>query len=318
MFTKGVYHKSLYTKKENEYFYMYQIPPKIGCYIVLDCETTGTTEKDHLIELGGVRMENGKVTLKTIHFYIRPRVAIKESATKIHSMNNDFLTHHYKDENIEDKKNMEIFLEWAGDSIIFSHNAPFDMLFINRELRYWKLKEISKERFRCTMRIFRMVMSYIDPLYDQKFTKLKECCNYFGVGANGNKYHGAKFDCHMSALLLVNIYAKIDSNLFLSKKIDYKHKKDYYSHYNDYIVQKNKNKQNNDYNCPYFIPIKPVNFYSIPPYLLNNDEKYINSKKLREKIMKVKMKEVKVKEKRKILIKKILQKKVMVKKMKKI
>ena len=95
------------------------------------------------------------------------------------------------------------------------------MLYINRELNYWKLKEIPKERFRCTMRIFRMVLSYIEPLYDQKYTKLMNCCEYFGIIINRNGFHRAQYDCNKSAELLVKIYEKIDIDPLLNKKIDY-------------------------------------------------------------------------------------------------
>ena len=221
MLTKSAYHQSFYTQKEDKYYYMYQIPPKMGCYKVLDTETTGSSKKDHIIELGGVEVENGEITVNTFHIYIRPRVTIKESAVKIHGIKSDFFTHDYKDKNIQDKVKLEKFLEWVGDSIIFSHNAPFDMLYINRELNYWKLKEIPKERFRCTMRIFRMVLSYIEPLYDQKYTKLMNCCEYFGIIINRNGFHRAQYDCNKSAELLVKIYEKIDIDPLLNKKIDY-------------------------------------------------------------------------------------------------
>ena len=45
-------------------------------------------------------------------------------------------------ESLDDKKNMEKFLEFVGDSLIFAHNPTKDMVFINKELSLNGLKEI--------------------------------------------------------------------------------------------------------------------------------------------------------------------------------
>ena len=55
---------------------------------------------------------------------------------------------------IDDKKNLEDFLKFVGDSLIVGHNPSKDIHFINKELKNCNLKEIDPKKFRCTMRMY--------------------------------------------------------------------------------------------------------------------------------------------------------------------
>ena len=121
---------------------------------------------------------------------------------------------------------------------------------INKELFYWCLHEIPVKRYRCSMRIFREIVSQNEPLYDEKYTSLEKCCEYFGLKSNDKVFHNALFDSFMTARLICKIYEKIDSNPILYKDFDY-NKEVMDSHYYAYIknkFDKNNKIQNNNIN----------------------------------------------------------------------
>ena len=214
------YLTNFFSKDEILYKHMYQIPPKKGRYIVLDTETTGLKKEDHIIELGACEIENGMLTGVQFHILLRPRLIMEEVIVQIHGITNKYYDDFYKDVYKTDKDNLLNFLKWVGDSIIFAHNAPFDMNIINKELYFWGFHEISIMRYRCSMRIFREIASKSDSLLDEKYTSLEKCCEYFGLRTD-KVFHNALYDSYMTAKLICKLYQKIDSDPVLYKDFDY-------------------------------------------------------------------------------------------------
>ncbi|PLK58884.1 DNA polymerase III subunit epsilon, partial [Candidatus Palibaumannia cicadellinicola] len=109
---------------------------KIIRQIFLDTETTGINQVDvpykghRIIEIGAVEVINRRVTGKYFHTYLKPERFIDQDAFKIHGINNEFL---------EDKPTFaqvtQVFLDFIYNSELIIHNAPFDIGFINNELK---------------------------------------------------------------------------------------------------------------------------------------------------------------------------------------
>ncbi len=100
--------------------------------IVLDTETTGLSPEDghRIIEIGCVELLNRRLTGNRFHTYINPQRTIDQGAVDVHGLDNRFLA---------DKP---LFGQIAADFLAFVegteliiHNAPFDVGFINAELR---------------------------------------------------------------------------------------------------------------------------------------------------------------------------------------
>ena len=172
---------------------------------------------------------------------------MEQRIVDLHGISNEFYDDYYKDIYQNDKQNLLNFSQWVGNSIIFAHNAPFDMNIINNELLFWGLKEIPIIRYRCSMRIFREIISKIDPLYDEKYTSLEKCCQYFGLKTNDKIFHNALFDTFMTARLVCKIYEKIDSDSVLYKDFDY-NQDSLESHYLVYKKHKAENLKNKNLN----------------------------------------------------------------------
>jgi len=200
-----------------KYNFLYNIPPKIGRYIVLDTETTGLGRNDHVIEIGANEIKNGRLTGVQFHIYLKSRKIMNEKLISIHKIKNDDYDKYYKNVYADQKTTLENFLNFIGDSIIFAHNASFDLEMINKELRYWKLKTISPKKFRCTMRIFQSVISKVNEGFYLNFSSLKHCCNYFNLENNENQFHNALFDSYMTARLINKIYDLLEMNKHIKK-----------------------------------------------------------------------------------------------------
>ena len=242
--------------EESSYKYLYQIPPKIGEYIILDVESTGLSKKDHAIEIGGFKIKNLQKTGDQFQFYIKPRTIMKEDAIKIHGMTNDFYDLYFKDIYKNEKQNLIHFLNWVGNSIIFSFNAPFDMEKINNELSLFGLKNIDTKNFRCLMRIFREIVGKIDSLKDEKFLTLNECCEFFGININKRYIHNTLIDSDLSFELMKALYNQLDENKELYECFNYDKQLHNESHYEAYKAQRIINKKINNYFNLFFIPLK--------------------------------------------------------------
>ena len=113
-------------------------------YIVLDTETTGLEVKQghRIIEIGAVLVNNRVKSDQYFHSYLNPQRSIDEKAYEVHGISL---------ESLEDKplfeEVAEDFIQFVEGSTLVIHNAPFDLGFLNNELKlasskYPKLEEI--------------------------------------------------------------------------------------------------------------------------------------------------------------------------------
>ena len=209
------------TKDEILYKTLYLIPPKKGRYIVLDTETTGLKKNDHVVELGAHEILDGKLTGGQFHIYIKPRLQMEEIVIRIHQITNNYYNDFYQDIYQDDKQNLINFINWVGDSIIFAHNATFDMSALNLELKFWGLNEFPLEKFRCSMRIFKEIIGRIEPYFDDKFICLEKCCKFFELNSNEKCFHNALFDSFMTGRVICKLYEILDTNLELQRELNY-------------------------------------------------------------------------------------------------
>ena len=94
-------------------------------YVVFDIETTGFSPKvNKIIEIGAVKVENGKITDKFSTF-VNPQVPIPFRIEELTSI---------KDDMVVGSPTIDVilpqFVEFCKDCIMVAHNADFDMSFI--------------------------------------------------------------------------------------------------------------------------------------------------------------------------------------------
>ncbi len=100
--------------------------------LVLDTETTGLkTEDGHrLIELAVLEVVNRRKTDAVRHYYFNPERPVDAEATAVHGFTWEML----QDKPLF-KDVVEDFLDFVSDAELIIHNAPFDLGFINHELK---------------------------------------------------------------------------------------------------------------------------------------------------------------------------------------
>ncbi|MCO1333299.1 DNA polymerase III subunit epsilon [Microbulbifer sp. OS29] len=100
--------------------------------VVLDTETTGLDPKSghRIIEIGCVELVNRKLTGRHYHQYINPQRQVEDGAMEVHGITNEFLVDKPVFAQIADD-----FMSFCEGAELVIHNAPFDVGFINAELR---------------------------------------------------------------------------------------------------------------------------------------------------------------------------------------
>ena len=163
--------------------------------VILDTETTGlsNTEKHRIVEIGCIELSNQISTNKIFHEYINPQRPVSEEAYKIHG---------YSDKFLSDKKTFaeisEDFLNFIKDKKLIIHNAPFDLSFLNYEMRLIKKKEIDKKNIIDTLEIARAK-------YPGSQNSLDALCKRFNIDNSKRKKHNALIDCHLLKEVYVNL-----------------------------------------------------------------------------------------------------------------
>lgn len=100
--------------------------------VILDTETTGLEigEGHRILEVGCVEVVDRKLTRRHFHHYINPERDIDDGALEVHGITREFL---------RDKPNFAAvwpeFFEFVRGAELVIHNAPFDITFIDQEMK---------------------------------------------------------------------------------------------------------------------------------------------------------------------------------------
>lgn len=151
-------------------------------YTVIDIETTGLSpDKNSIIEIGAIRVVNGKVA-DTFSSLIHSETPVTKNIQELTGITDEMLAEHGADL-------LEIvsqFLEFIGDSPIVAHNAQFDMAFLCEACRRCGINE-PKNRMVDTLSLAR------SSAIDVKGYTLKSLSEHFNFVAWG--YHRVLADC---------------------------------------------------------------------------------------------------------------------------
>ncbi len=162
--------------------------------IILDTETTGLSpEEGHrIIEIGCVEMIDRKLTGRYFHHYINPGRKVDEGAFAVHGISDAFLA---------DKPAFHVlaqeFMDFVTGAELVIHNAPFDIGFINHELRLLN-------------RHFKPITEYCSVLDTLQLARKKHAGQKNSLDALCKRYFvdNAKRDLH-GALLDSNLLAQV-------------------------------------------------------------------------------------------------------------
>ncbi len=192
--------------------------------VFLDTETTGLSFKDghKIVEIACLETKELIPTSKKFHKLINPQRKVSEDAFKVHG---------YSTEMLSNKENFSLiakdFLDFIKGRKIIIHNAPFDLGFLNNELKLLKLEMIEKENVVDTLEIARSK-------YPGSSNSLDSLCKRFNIDLSRRVKHNAMLDCELLREVYINLLEAKEPKLFssintISKIIDDKESEKEYS-----------------------------------------------------------------------------------------
>ena len=173
--------------------------------VILDTETTGlsTIEKHRIVEIGCIELDNQIPTNKIFHNYINPQRSVSEDAYKVHGYSDEFLSGKKTFSEIS-----EDFLNFIKNKKIIIHNAPFDLSFLNYELRLTKQKEIDRKDVIDTLEIARSK-------FPGAHNSLDALCKRFNIDNSKREKHNALIDCNLLKEVYINLLDQKEPKLNL-------------------------------------------------------------------------------------------------------
>ena len=162
--------------------------------LILDTETTGldTRQGHRIIEIGCVELIDRRPTGRRLHLYVNPEREIDAGATEVHGFTWDMLRDKPRFADVAHE-----FGEFVRGARWIIHNAPFDLGFLDEELKRANLPATAS-----------LASDVIDTLalarehFPGKKNNLNALCERLGVANAHRTLHGALLD----AQLLSEVY----------------------------------------------------------------------------------------------------------------
>lgn len=182
-------------------------------YVVIDLEMTGLNAKtDKILELGAVRVRNGKIT-DTFSEIVCPKVVLSEKITELTG-----ITQKMADNGADTDESVYKFLEFIGEDLLVGQNVIFDYGF----LKQWAVNhKLSFERTAVdTLKLSRKFL----PAEQKK--DLESLCMYFGI--ERHNAHRALDDAAETAEIFERLkaeYYEKEPDAFVPRPLQYKAKK---------------------------------------------------------------------------------------------
>jgi len=159
--------------------------------IILDTETTGLdpNQGHRIIEVAAVEMVNRRLTGNHLHRYVNPDRDIDAGAMQVHGITPEFLQDKPRFADIARE-----FVDFIQGAELIIHNAPFDVGFLNTELRLLGMDALSAW---CAGVVDTLTMA--KALHPGQRNNLDALCKRYGVDNAARTLHGALLDCELLA-----------------------------------------------------------------------------------------------------------------------
>ena len=160
--------------------------------IVLDTETTGLeiSEGHRIIEIGCVEMIARRVNTNDYHQYLQPDREIDAGAIQVHGITPEFLADKPRFSDVVDD-----FMNYISGAELVIHNAPFDVGFLNYELKLAHSKWHCIEDH-CTVLD---TLTLARKMYPGQRNSLDALCKRLAINNTHRQLHGALLDSQILA-----------------------------------------------------------------------------------------------------------------------
>ncbi len=159
--------------------------------IILDTETTGLdpNQGHRIIEVAAVEMVNRRLTGNHLHRYVNPERDIDAGAMQVHGITPEFLQDKPRFADVARE-----FVDFIQGAELIIHNAPFDVGFLNMELRLLGMEPLANW---CDGVVDTLAMA--KALHPGQRNNLDALCKRYGVDNTARTLHGALVDCELLA-----------------------------------------------------------------------------------------------------------------------
>ena len=178
--------------------------------IFLDTETTGLSAKDgdRIVEIACIETKDLIPTNKVFHKILNPQKKVSPEAFKVHGFSDDFLKTKEKfDEVVED------FLEFIKNKKLIIHNAPFDISFLNSELRRVNKEILDLKNVEDSLILARSK-------FPASSNSLDNLCKRFNIDLSRRTKHNALLDCELLREVYINLVDQKEPSLSFQQKED--------------------------------------------------------------------------------------------------
>ena len=178
--------------------------------IFLDTETTGLSTKDgdRILEIACIETKDLIPTKKIFHKLINPERKVSQEAFKVHGFSNEFLQEKQKFKEIADE-----LLEFIDGKKLIIHNAPFDIGFLNSELKKINRKIIDIKKVDDTLSLARSK-------YPASSNSLDNLCKRFNIDISRRTKHNALLDCELLREVYINLVGQKEPSLSFSANVN--------------------------------------------------------------------------------------------------
>lgn len=175
-------------------------------FVVIDTETTGLEESDHVYQICAIEVINGEIINETIKFFdLIDRTNTNNENTNYSDL--AFSCNNLKYKGFNETGLITLLYEFIGKDLVVCHNAKFDYKRVNDEFLYRKLNALPKSQFACTMECFKRLIGDKNP-------NLEYCCKHFKIPFNNKRKHIANEDAYRCAVILQKLYQFHTINIF--------------------------------------------------------------------------------------------------------
>lgn len=173
--------------------------------IILDTETTGLSPHDghRIVEIGCIEIINRMPTGNVFHVYINPERDMPPEAERVHGLSSIFL----KDKPVFAQIADELMAFVANDPLVI-HNAPFDLLFLDEELKKCQRPLLSQRHVVDTLLLARRK-------HPGQSNTLDALCARYSIDLSKRTKHGALLDCELLAQVYIELLGEKQAHLEL-------------------------------------------------------------------------------------------------------
>jgi len=204
--------------------------------IILDTETTGlSAEKDRVVEIACVELNNYIPTNNIFHTFINPEIKVSTDAFRVHGYSDEFLSTKPKFKDIA-----QDFINFIKDKKLIIHNADFDLGFLNNEFKRLNLKPILKSEVIDTLQIARSK-------FPGTGNGLDALCKRFKINIELREKHSALLDCQLLSKVYIELIEKKELTLDLKSNNEILNQEQKFIKNGDGIIVKVSKEQMEEY-----------------------------------------------------------------------